>query len=212
MRDESGRDWHVEAEALASGCHWRLHAEGGALTFRDYLAGLGTDHLFRRWYTRALAELPFDAFFWEHPPLTAAGLDAPAELVVLDAPALAGIEADPGPFRSEFDRCPDDDVVDFPNLGGDARLVAPTPHACREAAHLAAFLRQAPAAAVDALWARAVTVLQARLTDVPVWLSTSGLGVAWLHLRLDATPKYYHHLPYRQRPASGSGRHGGHRA
>ena len=25
----------------------------------------------------------------------------------------------------------------------------------------------------------------------PVWLSTSGMGVAWLHFRLDQRPKYY---------------------
>jgi hypothetical protein len=32
-----------------------------------------------------------------------------------------------------------------------------------------------------------------------MWLSTSGLGVAWLHIRLDSTPKYYQHQPYTSR-------------
>ena len=31
----------------------------------------------------------------------------------------------------------------------------------------------------------------------PLWLSTNGLGVAWLHARIDARPKYYSHRPYR---------------
>ena len=26
----------------------------------------------------------------------------------------------------------------------------------------------------------------------PVWLSTEGSGVPWLHVRMDSRPKYYH--------------------
>ena len=33
--------------------------------------------------------------------------------------------------------------------------------------------------------------------EAPTWVSTEGSGVAWLHARLDARPKYYHHAPYR---------------
>ena len=36
-----------------------------------------------------------------------------------------------------------------------------------------------------------------RVSDPPVWLSTAGMGVSWLHLRLDSQPKYYRHGPYR---------------
>ena len=32
----------------------------------------------------------------------------------------------------------------------------------------------------------------------PVWLSTAGAGVSWLHVRLDDRPKYYGCGPYRQ--------------
>lgn len=34
----------------------------------------------------------------------------------------------------------------------------------------------------------------------PVWISTSGLGVPWLHVRIDDRPKYYQHAPYRTWP------------
>ncbi|KAL7575598.1 hypothetical protein ACA910_020166 [Epithemia clementina (nom. ined.)] len=30
----------------------------------------------------------------------------------------------------------------------------------------------------------------------PVWLSTSGMGIAWLHMRLDQVPKYYTYTPF----------------
>lgn len=31
-----------------------------------------------------------------------------------------------------------------------------------------------------------------------LWCSTSGLGVYWLHIRLDQYPKYYTYRPYKQ--------------
>jgi hypothetical protein len=33
----------------------------------------------------------------------------------------------------------------------------------------------------------------------PLWLSTAGGGVDWVHMRLDDQPKYYRHLPWRDR-------------
>ena len=84
------------------------------------------------------------------------------------------------------------------NLGGDALLIAPSPVGPPEAyPHLAAFLRLAPEAQVRSLWRHAAGALRENLGDDPRWLSTSGLGVAWLHLRLDRSPKYYQFEPYR---------------
>jgi hypothetical protein len=38
----------------------------------------------------------------------------------------------------------------------------------------------------------------------PVWLSTAGAGVPWLHLRLDDRPRYYGFAPFRRPPDTGS--------
>jgi len=40
----------------------------------------------------------------------------------------------------------------------------------------------------------------ARLSDRPLWISTAGMGVNWLHVRLDSRPKYYRHAPYKTPP------------
>lgn len=40
-------------------------------------------------------------------------------------------------------------------------------------------------------------IREKRISGNPVWLSISGLGVYWLRIRLDARPKYYQHLPYK---------------
>ena len=31
---------------------------------------------------------------------------------------------------------------------------------------------------------------------MPTWLSTAGMGVSWLHVRLDSQPKYYGFAAY----------------
>jgi hypothetical protein len=36
-----------------------------------------------------------------------------------------------------------------------------------------------------------------QLGTAPVWVSTAGMGVSWLHVRLDNRPKYYGYKPYR---------------
>jgi hypothetical protein len=36
-----------------------------------------------------------------------------------------------------------------------------------------------------------------RMSAKPVWLSTAGAGVSWLHVRLDDQPKYYGFALYR---------------
>ena len=168
------------------------------MSFRRLFHLLGTDAEFRAWYSRVLIDASFEAFFWEHPPLTTESFDDEAAFVLLDAPSLAGIKAEPAPFESEFAKQPGQDVLVFPNLGGDALLIVPRPLGRPEAyPHLAAFLRDAPAGQVQALWKAVAGVVRDHLGLQPHWLSTAGLGVAWLHLRLDTRPKYYRFEPYR---------------
>lgn len=38
--------------------------------------------------------------------------------------------------------------------------------------------------------------IQQRVSASLLWLITAGMGVFWLHLRLDSRPKYYSHRPY----------------
>ena len=66
----------------------------------------------------------------------------------------------------------------------------------RDFSHLAKFVRRATPAQQDALWQAVGEAMATRVGDRPVWLSTAGHGVAWLHVRLDDRPKYYRHVPY----------------
>ena len=97
----------------------------------------------------------------------------------------------PTPIRSA--------VSIFANLGKDATLVVPSPISPDTAyTHIAAFVRHAPAEQVDALFMKlANEVIASHVHSEPRWISTSGLGVYWLHVRIDSRPKYYQHAPYK---------------
>ena len=85
----------------------------------------------------------------------------------------------------------------FPNLGNDAVLVVPRPSGAAAAwSHLAAFVRNAPAHQVHELWRVIGITMEQQLGTSPIWLSTAGMGVSWLHVRLDSRPKYYGFAEY----------------
>jgi len=160
------------------------------------------DSAFCRAFSAELASEPLAAFAWETVPVSRATRDRPFAQVVVDSPSLASAKADPLPFAAI--PAGDDGIRVFKNLGGDATLVAPARSAIAASdasyAHLAAFLREGPSTQIDALWS-AVGVAVARhwaQSAAPLWVSTAGLGVHWLHVRLDAAPKYYRHGPFRR--------------
>jgi hypothetical protein len=127
-------------------------------------------------------------------------LDREFEFALLNCEPL-NRQVDRHAFAQHFENVRDaaQSVVTFQNLAGDAILVAPCPKAeeLDIYAHLASFLREAPAEQCDQLWNCVASRMQNRISDRPVWLSTAGMGVAWLHVRLDDRPKYYGYAPYR---------------
>lgn len=170
------------------------------LSWRSVLAGWRESPQRADVLGRALAELPFVAFRWETPPMTVSRLDLPFECVAVDDPSL-DVAPDPVPFDEYLHD--DQAVVRFANLGGDAEMIVP----CRQGreyayGHIAAFLRRAPREQQHALWREVSVAMNDRLGDRPIWLSTAGGGVAWLHVRLDDRPKYYAYSPYREIPGT----------
>lgn len=174
------------------------------LSYREVIGLWQGDSAFRKRFTEILTTSSFDAFFWETPPVNHGSLDRPFEFVWVDAPPLVRLRPEPAAFAEHFARHPQQPVLSFPNLGGDAVLVVPAPLAEEGCyTHLARFLRSAPETQVDAFWQRVGEAMHHRISDAPVWLSTAGLGVSWLHLRLDSRPKYYRHRSYQEAPVLG---------
>ena len=190
--------WNMHRVELPAGRGWRvaLDFDSRPATFADVIAGWRTDSAFRSFFNALLADSPFLAFRWETPAVTSATLPWAFECVFLDSPGLAR-RPDPSAFVDYLDDATTP-VVTFPNLGGDAVLVVPCALADHSAyGHLAAFVRHAPEPQRDALWQAVGDAMAEQVSDRPVWLSTAGAGVPWLHVRLDDQPKYYGHAPYR---------------
>jgi len=151
-----------------------------------------------------LASAPYAAFFWECPPLTLGTLSEPFECVLVQSKRLAQVTANPAPFFGKFRQ--GEAVAVFDNLGKNARLVAPCPgHPEANYTHLAVFERSAPPEQRRALWRAVGEEATARVSTRPMWISTSGLGVYWLHIRIEGRPKYYTHTPYRKARARRGG-------
>ena len=175
--------------------HWRaINATSGPLTFDQVRAGWQSDYSFREFWVARLRGVPFDAYCWECPPVNERNRSHPFECVFASSPSLARMAPEPGAFAEHFRQ--DRDAVTFGNLGGDAVLVTPCPEGDRDFSHLAQFTRAASAARQDAFWQAVGDAVDARVGSRPMWLSTAGHGVAWLHVRLDSSPKYYRHSEY----------------
>jgi hypothetical protein len=189
--------WTARSEELADAraLRFTIDLDSRPATVADVLRGWQRDADFRALFNALLAEAPYTAFRWETPAVTTTTLRKPFEFVLLDSPGLAR-HAEPEAFAEHFRRG-EASIVVFPNLGGDAIMVVPCPVAEPSAyGHLAAFVRLAPELQRHALWQAVGEAMVRRVRVKPVWLSTAGAGVSWLHVRLDDRPKYYGFGPY----------------
>jgi hypothetical protein len=196
--------WTTRCADCPGGVRVALDRGLAAAPYIDVIDGWCRDPEFRSWFSSVLAGASFQAFRWETPAVDVTTATRPFEFVLLDSPQLAR-RPDPGAFQDQFERTPNADVLEFPNLGGDAIMVVPRPIGPRATyGHLAAFVRDAPEAQRGALWRVVGEAMRRRLSRTPVWLSTAGAGVSWLHVRLDDRPKYYGFAPFRHAAPTGA--------
>ncbi len=151
--------------------------------------------------TEGLLGLGLAAIAWETAPVSVESAERPMEQLALPHPALARAEADPLPFSEHIaSGAGTGEVRWFTNFGADAKLIVPCaptpgPGGLRQSGygHLLSFLRAAPPAQRDGLW-RVVGELACEhlaSSAAPLWVSTAGMAVSWVHVRLDLRPKYY---------------------
>ena len=156
---------------------------------------------FRGAFSAAIAGAPYRGFFWETPPINTETAHLPFQCMIIPSAAVAALVADGAPFAGLIEGgVGADSIVCRPNLSGDGMVIIPCDGGEANYAHLAAFLRTSQATQIDQLWREVGTAVCRWLAETPertLWLSTSGLGVSWLHIRLDTRPKYYSYAPYK---------------
>lgn len=152
---------------------------------------------FRTFFTTIITDCPFDALYWETPPITKTNIHRLFEMVLIKSLSLGKVTPEPHVFKAYFKE--EKDVVVFPNLGKNAILVVPKPISNQENfAHLAAFIQNAATTQIHEFWETLAIAIEENLNEKPTWVSTAGNGVYWLHVRLDTRPKYYKYPSYRK--------------
>lgn len=174
-----------------------IEEAGNPLTYEAVLHLWRDDTSFRQLFIDWLVNLPFEAIRWETPALTIAQLTRPFECVALDSPRLIR-RPNQRAFANQFHTRRRGNIVVFQNLGGDATMLVPRPNGDKDYCHLLSFMRQSPTETQHELWQNVGDRMLRLVNDSPRWLSTAGGGVAWLHVRIDSRPKYYHYHSYRQ--------------
>ncbi len=202
MVSQDAADWQATTETLEGSrtSRYTLTRDGRPASFGDVVNAWAGSSDFCDWWNTLLAESPFRAFRFETPPIRRGQLDRPFEFVLIDDPSLQR-PADRHAFAEHYGDNPADHCAAFPNLRDDALLVVPAPVKGVDEqiyTHLAGFVREAPAAQKRVFWRYVAQGMNQRMSDDPVWLSTAGAGVAWLHVRIDDHPKYYRYQPYAQ--------------
>ncbi|QDT36271.1 DUF6940 family protein [Stratiformator vulcanicus] len=197
-----------EVESLSGrGVRFEIRSNDSAITRLEFLQRLVDCEELRAGLTTTLAEIQYSAFRWESLPVNKSLADRPFEFVLLDSPSL-NRQPDASAFQEYFrsngeshsqDKVPS--AVSFKNVGGDATMIVPTPLCPPDAyTHLARFVRRAPSEQVDELWCVVGQTMLNQIDAEPdrhFWLSTAGMGVAWLHIRIDTRPKYYGYEKFR---------------
>ena len=159
-----------------------------SLTYSDFLNFTLKNINFRNQFLSILEKSRFDAYRLETPGVNLTSLNQRFEFVLINCPALIGV-VDEDSF-SEFFTEEKIGAVSFPNLGKNAQLIVPCPIARPEVyTHLASFCRKAPVAQKHNLFKLAAGYLKENISDKPSWFSTAGMGVSWLHLRIEQKPK-----------------------
>lgn len=176
---------------------YALHRAGAPLTYGDALRRLAGDADFRACLTALIADSGYVALRWETPPIRRTTLDRAFEFVLVDDPCLE-TAPEPEVFEGYFAELPAATTVRaVSNLGRTGLLIVPRRLGDpRVYTHFVAFLRSAPAEQVDALWQCVAATALGAIAEEPLWVSTAGGGVAWLHVRIERMPKYYNYRPY----------------
>lgn len=187
----------INIESTETNTKFIINEENESITCHRFLTLLKTSEEFRNFYNKYLAVSKFDAFFWENKPIAKHTLQNIYECNLINSDYLAERLPDFQTFSTRFKN--DKSAVSFPNLGGDAQLIVPCPQKNHSVfTHIGSFVREADREQVNAFWKLVAKEALNCIGTEPSWLSTSGLGVFWLHVRIDSFPKYYQTEEYKK--------------
>ncbi|CAG8568046.1 12904_t:CDS:1, partial [Acaulospora colombiana] len=148
------------------------------------------------------ATLQLSAYFWECAPVSSETTNKRFEFVATKSENLDTIRQNFSNFIEHISKNRDKYACSFLNLGKDAILIIPVPHEDNgqflNYKNISRFTQNAPIEQQNKFWKEVADRLHETFDEkTPRWLSTNGLGVHYLHVRIDEFPKYYAFDDYR---------------
>ena len=135
------------------------------------------------------------AVFFETPKWTKNNLSDLLKFSLTNASDTFSGEPSIEKFSEHLKDCKSDSKgsISFPNPNKTSRLIIPCPQCLNKFGHLGHFIKYSDDETWSKLWKKVAEELEKQIKPPSkgVWLSTHGLGVPWLHIRIDTTPKYY---------------------
>ena len=175
------------------------------LNYEEFLNLLKAgDKEFSRFFRDEIKSIPSDlspslsAYFWECIPVSRNTLNRKFEFVAIKSSALNNIHQDYSNFQEHFRKSNDGQAVSFSSFSGDT-LIVPTPKSGADYKNITKFTDNTSIGQWEALWQKVGEKMEENLINAggsTRWLSTSGLAVHYLHVRIDKRPKYYNHQEY----------------
>jgi hypothetical protein len=111
----------------------------------------------------------------------------------IESDRLEKITQDYDPFAEHFVSPKNKYVTSFTNLSGTSVLIVPVPIKSKNYTTIKDFIDNAPKKQQKAFWNHVAECVEELLKIVDkVYLNTHGLGVYYLHVRLDTKPKHYY--------------------
>ena len=160
---------------------------GGGITWRQLLV---------KWINKKKYEIyPTDldySFAIKFYPFTGNDLDKMVKYEISREDGLPE-EQNYSSFEDKLNRLCRFDVISFKNLSGDSTLIIPCPDDGKNYAHLSLFNKNATNSKKLELWkkvAEEINNIIENNKDQEIYLNTHGYGVPYLHVRIDAKPKY----------------------
>jgi hypothetical protein len=107
--------------------------------------------------------------------------------------ALQNITQDFSNFSEYINKSTNKYVTSFINLSGDTLLIIPMPHKNKNFTTLKDFIDNANLTQQQHFWQKVAIEIRKLIinNNKKFWVSTHGLGVNYLHVRICSQPKYY---------------------
>lgn len=216
------RLYHFKSQNLSNveGYKYKFYYQDRIATYKEFIYLLNSINIDIINQLNTILTKHSIAIFWECVPITKYEFDKKGfEFVVLPAYELNKRIVDIQPFNEYFTNNykQESTIIAIDNIDKSSRLVIPCPNSkiieqintkelnmndLQHMTHLNIFLKYSQENIKYDLWKKVSEEMLIRINNQSddykkIWLSTSGLGVSWLHIRLDSYPKYYNYQEYK---------------